>query len=324
MKTYCIIFLFFVCNYFASAQDYTSVDKVVATYPSTFQSVEEFAKRIEKDFTTDADKVRAAYYWISNTITYNHKGLRTGRDPYPKIVIRDAVSQEDFEYKYNKRYAAYVLQYKTAVCEGYSQLLFFTCEYMNIKAKVIEGNAMTDLRDIGKIPHDTDHAWNAVFFNEKWNLIDATWSTGNEEENPNAFDFTDSYFCIAPEKLILSHFPKNPKWQLLKEPKSKKEFYNQPIIYEEFLRANAMLAPKMKGTIRAKINDSITLRFQQIDTTKSYFYAFSKDQYSTKVKIEKDKGGFILKIPFKGTKRDQLEIFRNTKGILAFRIIPTR
>lgn len=324
LKTRFFLLLLLLSNFIMIAQNYTHVDTVVDKYPTSFLTIEDFAKRIEKDFTTDADKVRAAYYWIANHVQYDYESLRTGRNSYPSIKITDYKNQEDFKYKYYKQYASHVLTYKKGVCAGYSQLLFYTCEYLDIEAKVISGNAYTSIDDVGKIPRDTNHAWNAVYFNDKWNLIDATWSTGNEEDKPNHVDFTDVYFDIAPEKLILSHFPKDTKWQLLKVKKSKKDFYNQPNTFSKFLEVNAELDPKIKGIIRAKTNGFITLRFKQIDTTQKYYYAFVRDQYSKPVAIEKDGDTYVAKIPFKGIKKDRLEFCADHKVMVEFRIIPTR
>ncbi|MGH1387718.1 transglutaminase domain-containing protein [Kordia sp.] len=260
MKTYFILFLFIVCSSFAISQNnYIAVDKVVATYPSSFQSVEEFAHRIEKDFTKDADKVRAAYYWIAHHIQYNYKILGTDQTGYPTITINDYRDESDYRYKYKKVYASYALQYKAAVCEGYSQLLFYVCEELGIKATVVKGNATTSSHRPGVIPKNTNHAWNAVFFNDTWNLIDVTWSTGNERDKPTHVNFKDTYFCIAPEKMILNHFPKDSRWQLLKTKMSKKTFFSQPTVYSPYLSIDIALNKKIKGLIKGKINDFITL-----------------------------------------------------------------
>lgn len=305
------------------AQSYSHVDTVVDTYPKSFQSIEAFGDRIQKDFTEDADKVRAAYYWIATHITYDYKSLETGKNDYPTIEITDYKDQQDYRAQYLKIYASHVLNYKTGICAGYARLLFHVCEYMSIKATVISGNARTSVNEIGIIPKNTNHAWNAVFFNDKWNLIDATWSTGNERGKPNYFDFEDSYFCIPPERMILSHFPKDVKWQLLKKKVSKKYFFEQPLISNEYLALNIVLDSRIKGTIKGKTNGFITLRFKQIDTTQQYHYTFVRDKYATEMIINKTKGYFIAKIPFKGYKKDRLRIFSKS-SIVTFRIIPTR
>ncbi|WP_420574576.1 transglutaminase domain-containing protein [Kordia sp.] len=324
MKTRFLLFVLLICSFYLSAQEYQHVDSLVDRYPSSFQSVEDLANRIEKDFTTDADKVRAAYYWIANHIQYDYENLQTGKSSYPTIKIKDFKSQEDYERQYYEQYATYVLTYKTGVCSGYSRLLFFLCEHMNIKAQVIKGNTLRYVKDIGKIKRETTHAWNAVYFNDQWNLIDATWSTGNEPNKPNHFDFTDVYFCITPEKMILNHFPKDPKWQLLKVPKSKIDFYKQPVSYTESLKANVSLDSSIKGVIRTKTNDSITLRFKEIDTTKVYYYNYARDKYGKKITIRKDGNDYIARIPFNGVKRDRLMLFSKEAAMFAFRIIPIR
>ncbi|MFK7750653.1 MAG: transglutaminase domain-containing protein [Kordia sp.] len=316
-------FLFY-CNLWLHAQDYATVDKVVATYPSSFQSIEKFADRIEKDFTTDATKVRAAYYWIAHHIQYNYKIVGSSKTGYPTITINTYESEDEFHYKYKKVYATYALQYKAAVCEGYAQLLFYVCEELGIKATVIKGNAITSGHRYGLIPRNTNHAWNAVFFNDKWNLIDATWSTGNERDKPNHVDFHDTYFCISPQKMILNHFPKDPKWQLLKTPMTKKAFFTQPIIYSEYLALDIALSKNTKGLIKAKVNGFIRLRFTKIDTTKKYYYSFSKDEYSKQLTFTKAGNEYITNIPFKSTKRDFLSIFSESSGMLRFRILPTQ
>jgi transglutaminase/protease-like cytokinesis protein 3 len=195
---------------------------------------------------------------------------------------------------------------------------------MNIKATVIDGNAKNSIYDIGVIARNTDHAWNAIYFNEQWNLIDATWSTGNEDDKPNYFDFDDSYYCIAPEKIIMSHFPKNPKWQLLTKKISKKQFYTRPLIYAKYINLNLSLDPTTRGTTRVKSTGFVELKFDIIDTTKVYYYAFKEDAYSTKLELIKVGKQYVAKIPFKGRKRDYLSLYSNTEAFLSFKIIPTR
>ncbi|QHI36376.1 hypothetical protein IMCC3317_17380 [Kordia antarctica] len=316
--------LFFCCHFLMIAQNYQHVDKVVDTYPKSFLSIEAFGNRIEKDFTEDADKVRAAYYWISNNIEYNYKELTTGKSNFPKIVINKFTGDTDYYNQWNKIYATHTLTYKTSVCEGYAQLLFFVCEHMNINAKVIDGNAKNSIHDIGVIARNVNHAWNAIYFNEQWNLIDATWSTGNEDTKPNYFDFDDSYYCVSPEKIIMSHFPKNPEWQLLTKKVSKKKFYIQPLIYVKYIGLNLSLDPTIRGTIRTKVNGFIELRFNIIDTTKVYYYAYEKDTHSTELELIKVGEKYVAKIPFKGKKRDYLSLFSGTEAFLSFKIIPTR
>ncbi|MEM6718732.1 MAG: transglutaminase domain-containing protein [Bacteroidota bacterium] len=324
MKTYFSIFIFLVCHHFAVAQNYAHVDSVVATYPASFQSIEAFAERIDKDFTKDADKVRAAFYWLAHHIQYNYKILGTSRTGYPKITIRNYTDEADFHYQYKKAYAAYALKYKVAVCEGYSQLLFYVCEHLGIPSKVIQGNALKSNHQYGVIPNNTNHKWNAVFFNDKWNLIDITWSTGNRPDKRKHVEFHNTYFCISPEKMILNHLPKDSKWQLLETPMQKTEFYTQPVVYAPYLALDNVLDTKIRRRIKAKNNAFVTLRFTQLDTTQNYYYAYSKEPRSTKLAITKVGNEYIAKVPFSNTTMDELIIYVGKMGMLNFQIVPAR
>jgi transglutaminase/protease-like cytokinesis protein 3 len=310
--------------FLVNAQEYTKVDAVAASYPSSFSSIEAFAQRLEKDFTTDADKVRAAYYWIANNIQYNYEILGSGRTGYPEIKIRKYTSTDDYYYQYYKAYASYALRYKLAVCAGYSHLLFYICEALNIEAKVIKGNVLQAIGEYAVIPNNTTHAWNAVFYNNQWNLIDATWSRDNNKDNPENVNFNGVYFNVPPERMILDHFPEDSKWQLLEKPITKKEFYTQPAVYHNFIAMDIEIDKKMRGLIKAKINDSITLRFTNIDTTKRYTYSFKRNKFATKFEVRKEGNTYIAKIPFMGTTKDILTIFADKNSIIRFHVTLTR
>ena len=316
--------VFFFCSHFLMiAQSYVPIDTMVDTYPKSFQSIEAFGNRIQKDFTEDADRVRAAYYWIATHITYDYKSLETGINGYPKIEVTAYKDEKDYHAQYKKIYASHVLNYKTGVCAGYARLLFYVCEYMGIKAKIIIGNGKNSLSDVGRIPRGTNHAWNAVFFNDKWNLIDATWSTGNYRDEPNYFDFSDRYFCISPDLMILSHFPKDSKWQLLPKKLTKKHFFTRPLFHVRNIDFDMILSSDIRGTIRPK-NGYIILKFDSIDTTKTYFYSFKNDEYGSKLELKKVGKKYVVKIPYKKKGRNNLTLSANTKPFLKFKIIPAR
>jgi len=322
VKTAVSIVLFLVCNFFATAQEYEAVDKIAATYPTSFPSIKAFAQRLEKDFTKDAERVRAAYYWLAHNIQYNFKVMGTSKTGYPKITIKKYKDEADFHYKFKKIYAEYALEYKVAVCEGYSQILFYLCEYLGIKSALISGNSLRSIHQYDRIPEQTNHKWNAVFFNNTWNLIDVTWATGNRPDKPNHVDFQDFYFCTPPERMILNHFPKDPKWQLLETPMSKEEFYSQPIAHSPYLALDNVLDQNIRRQVAAK-DEYVSLRFKRLDTTQKYFYTYSRQSRSRRVQIVKVGDEYILKVPFfYHTTKDKLTIYVGRMGMLSFEVIP--
>ncbi len=65
-----ILISFLIINY-GYSQDYTHVDNLVKRYPNSLNSIDAIGKQILKDFTTDEDKVKAAFTWTAINIEYN-------------------------------------------------------------------------------------------------------------------------------------------------------------------------------------------------------------------------------------------------------------
>jgi len=319
-----LLVVFLVSSFqLAFSQNYDAVDSKVDTYPKQFRSIEYFANRINKDFETDLDKVRAAYYWISNNIKYDYedrKAVIFSKDPnkYRKGGTIDLYNTD------RKKYGEKALITRKAICAGYSELLKYTLLELGVEAEVIVGYAKNSSGEIGKIGADTNHAWNAVKIDNEWKLIDATWSTGNEEAEPGMFDFSDEYFLIEPRKMILNHFPKNSKWQLLKERVKKSTFSFWPLYYSSYYNSGLYFNKTTKGILKVKHNTNIRLVFDKIDTTKIYRYAFKEDKYSTPIEFVKKDSKLLAKIKFDKRKRTSLTIYGGDKGLIEFKIIPSK
>jgi transglutaminase/protease-like cytokinesis protein 3 len=320
MKQVLLILILFFNIQIVISQNYEYVDSVVSNYPTKFRSIKSLAYKIDKDFKTDVEKVRAAYYWISNNIIYDYKSFRNGVNGYNSIKIRERDYQKEL-FALEKKYAEKALKRKMAVCEGYSQLLKFTLQELKIKCEVITGFAKQNISEIGRIRNNTNHAWNAVNVNGVWKLIDVTWSTGNKESNPEIFNFDETYFFIEPEKLILNHFPKNNKWQLLENPIEKLEFFSTPIIYQPFFLSDLEFNKNSLGLIKVKSGDTIKLVFGKANVNKFYFYEFKKDKYSTTFIFEKVNDEYIAEIPFIAKRNSVLTIFNDEESILEYKIV---
>ncbi len=307
MKTL-LLLIFLVSAHIGFSQDYTVVDSIVNNYPEEFESIKNFAAKIDSDFTSDIDKTRAAFYWVSNHIEYDYQSANSPRISDNLYTYNDETQLEDIQ----REYAENVLRTKSAVCEGYSQLLKFTLTELQIKCEVISGYAKTEITEIGKIKSETNHAWNAVFLNNKWQLMDATWSTENFLKKENA------YFLIKPENLILSHFPEAKKWQLLKKPISKFAFFYGPIIHYG-LYSSGLKLTKNLGIV--KVGDLLHISFDTIDEDQAYYYNYSESNPIAKpVEFVKSGNKYITKIPYKYKSGRELVIFTDNKPCLSFKI----
>ncbi len=163
-------------------------------------SVPNLATYLGREASTDLERIRAIYVWVANNIRYDMRAFRN--DVYP---AQDAHR---------------VLASRTAVCQGYSNLVSALGKEMGIKTFVISGYSKGYGYQKGQEFEVTDHAWNAVKLDGKWYLLDATWAA-TKTNLPLEYDLPpqgDRYFLAEPGTFVIDHLPADPYWQLLTNP----------------------------------------------------------------------------------------------------------
>ncbi len=169
-------------------------------------STKELTFRITRNASSETEKTSAIYKWITTNISYDNE-LRS-----------DAKLQKEF-YTSEENVIKKVLERKKALCGGYAFLFKRLCEDIGISAEVVHGFTKDYSGKIEK-NKNPNHTWNAVKLNGKWQLLDLTWAISyGSRDNPDNF-----WFLARPSEFILSHYPENIKWTLLKNPKSFSEF----------------------------------------------------------------------------------------------------
>lgn len=155
----------------------------------------------------DEEKVLIFSYWIAKNIRFN--------------------LNEAKEHHRTNKTACEVLGNKKAVCEGYSILFQQFCENEGIEAYTVYGYGYGNfLKRTFTFSHQR-HAWNAVYVNGKWQILDVTWAASEikrgkfKEANELFWIFTDA------AEFSKSHYPNDPRWQMLRDPRSKKEFWHE-------------------------------------------------------------------------------------------------
>ncbi len=187
-------------------KDYAKIDKHAIKAPQEVGTeIKKLANYLQKATTTDLEKVRSIYVWITHNIHYDEQAYKNGQ----KRINR---SNED------------VLQRKKAVCFGYATLFKALCDEMELESVLISGYSRGTLTSSPTLD-EPDHAWNAVKIEENWQLLDATWGSSTLRNN-NAFLQTnsDDYFLVEPQSFVLTHLPQDPMWQLLDCPISGEDF----------------------------------------------------------------------------------------------------
>lgn len=126
------------------------------TYPSQEKWVSDEVKRIilEMDFSkkaTDYERVTAIYDYVCDNVSYD-------------------VVHKNKKVQHTKTTAYAALKYKTAVCQGYSVLLYRLLKEAGIDNRIITGMARHD-------GSEEYHSWNLVCIDGKYYNVDATWDT---------------------------------------------------------------------------------------------------------------------------------------------------
>ncbi len=173
------------------------------------------ADYLTSPFSSDADKARAIFRWVTEHISYDTGAFFAS--------ARSHESPDD------------VLRHRTAVCSGYALLFAELAGHAGIETEIIRGYS----RGYGTTSGDdirSNHAWVGVRTDGNWKLVDPTWGAGYIDRDSRRFvrKFNEHYFFTPPEKLIFDHFPDNPEWQLLSPPLTKAEYRNQVLVRPAF------------------------------------------------------------------------------------------
>lgn len=315
MKQLFTLFLFI--NTTIQSQNYTEVDVKVKDYPK-FSSAQELATRIHKDFVSDSNKVRAAFIWLTKNIKYD---LNEYYNPTSKRIKFKYSSEKEKQQKLQiikNQIVDKTFNSKKSVCEGYAQSFKKICDLLYIEAVVIKGYARNSSNDIGVIPKNSNHAWNAVKINNKWRLIDATWAAGYIINKSWKKKFIAYYFYPNPEELLATHFPENNVWQLIKKPISEETYASQPIISQQFFYRGLKLISERNGIIYNK--KQIVIKIKNLASTDIIGYQFKDQRFGKRglVSFNNSIGSFTINL--KNKRKTELYIFINNELALEYKI----
>ena len=316
MKQLLLFLLLLTTNLFS--QDFETVDEKVLKYPR-FSKVEDLAKKIEHDFSTEIEKVRAAFFWLAKNVRYNLKEYYNPRQRSYSFRYR---SEQEKVQKYQLQVDQLVQQTfrnKMGVCEEYAQSLKKICDLLNIESVVIKGYVRNNSKSIGNIPNSTNHAWNAVKIEDNWLILDATWAAGYEYNGKWVRDYNEYFFNIPKHKILKTHYPEDALWMLRFGRMSLEEFYNQPIYSNIFLSLDTELIAPLTGEIDVKNKEKFELSFTNLDTSNTIFYVFRGQNIAQKPVITKINS--ISNLSIKSPKRStDLIVYINNKDALHFKV----
>lgn len=203
---------------------YARVDAFALSAPhDAAGSVESLSAYLSKAGGSDADKARVIFRWIAANVKYDPEGIPALRseDQTPAAVLRTG----------------------KAVCEGYSSLFEGLARAAGLEAVTISGYAKGMRYRAGdRFSGPPDHAWNAVKIAGAWRLVDCTWGAGAMDVSGVYRErFEPFYFLTAPDRFLFTHYPLDPRWQLVDKPITLEEFEEMPYLKEPFFKAGMRL-----------------------------------------------------------------------------------
>ena len=164
------------------------------------------------DRSDDFQKVKAIHDWVALNVAYD---VEAYLGTTPTIV---------------EPYA--VIARGASVCQGYSEVFRLMCTLAGFECAIVSGYG----RGVGFDPlaaapaFASNHAWNGVRIGTTWYLVDVTWDAGSTDVAARSFNssYGTEYLFIDPQGFLYTHFPEDPRWQLVPKPVSYARFSELP------------------------------------------------------------------------------------------------
>jgi len=226
-------------------------------------SLADLTRRLTDHYSEELLKARAIFKWITENIQYDYKYYNKYyyKDKEPKAY--KCKNDSDCEAKriaWETKYIDKVLRKKKAVCQGYSMLFKKMCDIAGLKSEVIPGYTRTEYYQVGTAGK-LDHAWNAIWIDTSYHLLDATWAAGGCAKNDDgkllSFQkYFDNYYWLTPAvDFARNHYPKDSKWTLLSNY-TKDSFAANPYYLPSEIRHLKLIKPS-SGILSVKKGDTI-------------------------------------------------------------------
>jgi transglutaminase/protease-like cytokinesis protein 3 len=178
------------------------------TPPDITQDIDKLVDYLKQPASTQRDIVKVFSYWIMQNISYDIDGFLNSN--------------------FNTEGPEGTLKRKIGVCQDYSELFKAMCDRAGIKCFVIAGYAKAFDYSPGNKFAKANHAWNIIWLDNAYCLMDLTWSSGYVQLIDNTWRYfihpDVSKVFVAPEAFVEKHLPTDPKWQLLNYPVSMNAF----------------------------------------------------------------------------------------------------
>lgn len=275
---------------------FTEIDRKAKNIQYSGNSVEELANILSSYATTEAEKARIIYTWITHNISYDVIALQNlfDRNIYPDVKVET------------------VLNTRSTICSGYANLYQQLAKYMGLKSIIVIGYAKGSDYAVGN-DNQVNHAWNAVKIDDDWYLIDTTWGSGTVNDNVFNAQFNPYYFATKPQEFIYTHFPENTQWQLLQTPFSREQFDTFADVSPTLFQYDIKLISHKNLKINTDNRVNITLKAPKNVVAIAQLKSNQKPLPENYTLVQKQGENIIVNAGFPEEGNYQLEIFAKPK-----------
>jgi hypothetical protein len=194
-------------------------DSIFIPKPSkkTRTNVKQLASHITKGLDTDNEKAYYLFYWICHNIKWDVKTFNKST----KFQVRTPKS---------------ILKEKRGYSQDFASLYQALGKYCDLKIQMIYGYEKNDLHTEGTHFYEPNHAWNAVFLDNHWQIVDPFNAAGGlkmdlgiskkikkkvtttkivySTQSKFEFRYDATQYLINPETFRLTRLAADPLWQL--------------------------------------------------------------------------------------------------------------
>uniref|UniRef100_A0ACB8FAG3 Uncharacterized protein n=1 Tax=Sphaerodactylus townsendi TaxID=933632 RepID=A0ACB8FAG3_9SAUR len=207
-----------------------------------------------------------------------------------------------------------VLQSGKSICEGYAGLFEQMCSIAGVQCMNLSGHSKGHGYRTGQtFTEEYDHAWNAVYLDGRWHLVDSTWGSGSIDDCFSKFTFryNEFYFLTHPALFINNHFPDNSNWQLLKPTVTLKQFESNMLYKSDFYKMG-LLAAHPEEPIIQTVNGKVAITVESRSPMLFMFELKGAKEYSL---MTLKRSGMNLELYPQKTGSHKLQIFaKPSKG----------
>ncbi len=207
-----VVLLFFQFSLAQVVNEFAAIDAKMAKIPKeSTRSTTDISEYINSNFTTESDKIRAAFYWTASNLRYDVENMNE-----PNFIYSP---QEKIDY---------ALKTRKGVCIHYAEVFHEITNKIGVKAVIIGGYTKQN-----GIVNPISHAWCGAKVDGKWQLYDPTWASGYITNGKFVTKFNNAYYNTTPSKSIQSHMPFDYMWQFLSRPVTNREFFTGKLTEEK-------------------------------------------------------------------------------------------